>query len=222
MNLKNEKDLDTWDSRLQSEVISYNLDKPMTMIGFLDLPEHAKSEYLTKLKKTYGAGVKQIASMLGITVEATRDLMKRYGISTKGPRIENAEASWAAFLGDYKAPGIPEKERFTLSDHTEPDPDAIPQDSDPAPETPQNAPETTKTENVPVVPVIPEPAEAPKREPSDPFMHDIHVVSVLHTFWAELSGPLCQVLEKLREIGSLVGDTPVRVSICTIEQEEMR
>lgn len=228
MNLKNEKDLDTWDSKLQSEVVTYNLDKPMTMLGFMALPEHAKPEYLTNLKRTYGVGVKQIAQMLGILTESARELMKRYGVSTKGPRIENAEDAWQTFLGDYEFPPAPEKERFTLSDHTEPDPDVAPPaaetsapveaSEETAPVEPQEAAEEAKPEPVPVPPPTPKSPEDPEPEPRPAAPRCPEVTTVLRAFRVDLTGPIDAVLRRLQIFSAMVGDRTVCVTI-SVEDE---
>ena len=228
MNLANDPKYDKWDDRLQSPVVSYNLDKPMTMLGFLALPEHAKPEYLTKLKRTYGAGVKQIAEMLGIMTGSARELLKRYDISTKGPRIENADAIWKEFMGDYKYPPAPEKERFTLSDHTEPDPDVVlpsAETSAPAkaPEEvatvePQKPAETPKPEPVPVPPPAPERQEEPEPEPRPAAPRRPEVTTVLRAFRVDLTGPIDAVLRRLQIFSAMVGDRTVCVTV-SVEDE---
>lgn len=137
IHLANDPNLDKWDDKLQSEVITYNLSKPMTMIGFVSLPDHAQKEYLQILKKN-GGSTAQIAEMLGCSTETVLELMKRNGIRAGGRRTDDAAFLWAEFIKDYEMPPM---ETPTASIKA------------PAhPETPQKAPETPRAEDVPEPP----------------------------------------------------------------------
>lgn len=149
MNLANDPSKDKWDDVLQSPVISFNLDKPMGLDDYSKLPEYAQKEYLTKLKRSYGAGAAQIGQMFGITTEDACELMRECGVSAKGKRAANADELWTAFLGDYKLPEL--APRFTLAD-AEPELTAETPAAEPAPGTPQNAQEAPEQEPVPVPP----------------------------------------------------------------------
>ena len=109
MNLANDPKYDKWDDQLQSPVVSYNLNHPMNLAAFEALPDHAKKEYLKTLKRDHGAGLKQIAQMLGVTTATAKELMIANDVSPKGKRPQDADATWQAFLGDYVFPEIPER-----------------------------------------------------------------------------------------------------------------
>ena len=84
----------------QNPVISFNLDKPMGLDDYSKLPEYAQKEYLTKLKRVYGAGAAQIGQLFGLSTEDACELMLERGVSAKGRRPANADERWTAFLGD--------------------------------------------------------------------------------------------------------------------------
>lgn len=228
MNLTNDPKYDKWNDQLQSPVTSYNLDKPMNLAAFEALPDHAKKEYLKTLKRNHGAGVQQIAQMLGIKRADACDLMAANGVSTKGKRAENADAAWAAFLGDYVFPEIPERERFTLSDHAAPDPDVAPSAAETsapveapeeaAPVEPQEAAEAPKPEPVPVPPPAPETQEEPEPKPRPAAPRRPEVTTVLRAFGVDLTGPIDAVLRRLQNFSAMVGDRTVCVTI-SVEDE---
>lgn len=204
IHLANDPNLDKWDDKLQSEVITYNLSKPMTMIGFVSLPDHAQKEYLQILKKN-GGSTAQIAEMLGCSTETVLELMKRNGIRAGGRRTDDAAFLWAEFIKDYEMPPM---ETPTASIKA------------PAPpETPQKAPETPKAEDVPEPPPALEAAEPPGTEPAVTFTADIPVMSALRAFRVDLAGPMDGVLAKLKTFTDLIGNMPVRVTISVDEEE---
>lgn len=204
IHLANDPNLDKWDDKLQSEVITYNLSKPMTMIGFVSLPDHAQKEYLQILKKNGGSAA-QIAEMFGCSTETVLELMKRNGVRAGGRRTDDAAFLWAEFIKDYEMPPM---ETPTASIKA------------PAPpETPQKAPETPKAEDVPEPPPCAGGGRTARdgarsnlysRHPSD---------GALRAFRVDLAGPMDGVLAKLKTFTDLIGNMPVRVTISVDEEE---
>ena len=176
----------------QNPVISFNLDKPMGLDDYSKLPEYAQKEYLTKLKRSYGAGAAQIGQMFGITTEDACELMRECGVSAKGKRAANADELWTAFLGDYKLPEL--APRFTLADAdaveevpTEPDPLFC----DPAPE--------------------PDPRPAPPK-PKE-------VSTTIRAFTVDICGPVDAVIRRLTTFAALVGPLDVRITLSIDESD---
>jgi hypothetical protein len=178
----------------QSPVISFNLDKPMGMDDYSKLPEYAQKEYLTKLKRSYGAGAAQIGQMFGITTEDACELMRECGVSAKGKRAANADELWAAFLGDYKLPEL--APRFTLSEE------------EPPSETTEGAPEGD-----PQPEPEPEPRPAPPKPPE--------VSTVLRAFRVDLSGPIDAVMRRMSVFAAIVGNRNVTVTLSCDEDAEL-
>lgn len=171
----------------QNPVISFNLDKPMGLDDYSKLPEYAQKEYLTKLKRSYGAGAAQIGQMFGITTEDACELMRECGVSAKGKRAANADELWTAFLGDYKLPEL--APRFTLAE------------ADPVEETPpiEEAPEARE----------PEPEPDPRPAPPKPK----EVSTTIRAFTVDICGPVDAVIRRLTTFAALVGNLDVRITL---------
>lgn len=170
----------------QSPVLVYNLDKPMVLSDYIQLPDYVQKEYLTKLKRVYGAGAAQIGQLFGLSTEDACELMRESGVSAKGKRAANADELWAAFLGDYKPPEP--APRFTL---TEADPveeattEEAPEDHDPEPE--------------------PDPRPAPPK-PKE-------VSTTIRAFTVDICGPVDAVIRRLTTFAALVGHLDVRITL---------
>lgn len=202
IDFKEDPKYDKWDDKLQSPVVSYNLSKPMTMIGFMSLPEHAQKEYLQLLRKDYGGRIENIADMFGCERETVAQLYKKYDVSLNVGRFGAPQrAAWAKFIEGYEMP-----------------PMEAPEEKVPA-ETPQNAPETPKPEDVPQPPPTPKAKQTPKAKPKPTITASVPVLSALRAFRVDLAGPLDGVLEKLKTFLDLVGDLPVRITISVDEED---
>ena len=202
INLTNNPNLDKWDDRLQSPVTSFNLSKPMTMIGFMSLPEHARKEYLTSLRRVHGGKLEQVAQMFGCSTKTVRKLYDDLGVGLRMGRFGAAqEAAWAKFIEGYKMPEMEAADERALL------------------ETPQNAPEAPKAEDVPEPPPALEEAEPPGTEPAVTFTADTPVMGALRAFRVDLAGPMDGVLAKLKTFTDLIGNMPVRVTISVDEEE---
>ena len=207
----------------QSPVISFNLDKPMSLDDYSKLPDYAQKEYLTKLKRSYCAGAAQIGQMLGITTEDACELMRECGVSAKGRRAANADELWAAFLGAYKLPEL--APRFTLAE-AEPELTAETPTAEPAPETPQNAQEATALAQG--EPVDPEPENKLAEEraienrfceaETKPTVSGDSVTALLKAFLIDLEGPMSGILRRMELFADLIGDTPVVVKLAVDEE----
>ena len=175
----------------QSPVISFNLDKPMGLDDYSKLPEYAQKEYLTKLKRSYGAGAAQIGQMFGISTEDACELMRESGVSAKGKRAANADELWTAFLGDYKLPEL--APRFTLADAVE------------------EAPIEEATE-------VRDPAPEPDPRPAPP--NPKEVSTTIRAFTVDICGPVDAVIRRLTTFAALVGNLDVRITLSIDEEAE--
>ena len=199
----------------QIPVLAYNLEKPMALSDYIQLPDYVQKEYLTNLKRVYGAGAAQIGQLFGISTEDACELMRKSGVSFKGKRAANADERWAAFLGDYKPPEP--APRFTLAE-AELELTAETPAAEPAPETPQNAQEAPEQEPVPVPPHTPKRPEEREPEPRPATPRRPVVTSTLRAFQIDLSGPMDAVLRRLTMFSTLVEDLPVHVTLCVSDQ----
>lgn len=199
----------------QSPVLAYNLEKPMALSDYIQLPDYVQKEYLTNLKRVYGAGAAQIGQLFGISTEDACELMRKSGVSFKGKRAANADERWAAFLGDYKPPEP--APRFTLAE-ADPELTAETPTAEPAPETPQNAQEAPEQEPVPVPPHAPKRPEEREPEPRPATPRRPEVTATLRAFQIDLSGPMDAVLRRLTMFSTLVGDLPAHVTLCVSDQ----
>ena len=170
----------------QNPVISFNLDKPMGLDDYSKLPEYAQKEYLTKLKRSYGAGAAQIGQMFGITTEDACELMRECGVSAKGKRAANADELWTAFLGDYKLPEL--APRFTLA-------------------------EADAVEEVPTEPdpLFCDPATEPDPRPAPPKLKEVS--TTIRAFTVDICGPVDAVIRRLTTFAALVGPLDVRITL---------
>lgn len=169
----------------QSPVLAYNLEKPMALSDYIQLPDYVQKEYLTNLKRVYGAGAAQIGQLFGISTEDACELMRKSGVSFKGKRAANADERWAAFLGDYKPPEL--APRFTLVDPVE--------------ETPpiEEAAEVRE----------PEPEPDPRPAPPKPK----EVSTTIRAFTVDICGPVDAVIRRLTTFAALVGPLDVRITL---------
>ena len=193
----------------QSPVLAYNLEKPMALSDYIQLPDYVQKEYLTNLKRVYGAGAAQIGQLFGISTEDACELMRKSGVSFKGKRAANADERWAAFLGDYKPPEP--APRITLTE-AEPELTAETPTAEPASETPQNAQEAPEPEPVPRTPPHAEkPGGAGARAEAG------HSAAAGGDCYAA-GLPMDAVLRRLTMFSTLVGDLPVHVTLCVSDQ----
>ena len=177
----------------QSPVLAYNLDKPMALSDYIQLPDYVQKEYLTKLKRVYGAGAAQIGQLFGISTEDACEQMRKSGVSFKGKRAANADERWAAFLGDYKPPEP--APRFTLTDaDTVEEPPPI-----------EEAPEVRD----------PEPEPDPRPVPPRPK----EVSTTIRAFTVDICGPVDAVIRRLTTFAALVGPLDVRITLSIDEDE---
>lgn len=171
----------------QSPVLAYNLEKPMALSDYIQLPDYVQKEYLTNLKRVYGAGAAQIGQLFGISTEDACELMRKSGVSFKGKRAANADERWAAFLGDYKLPEL--APRFTLA-------------------------EVDAVEEVPPIEAAaevrePEPEPDPRPVPPRPK----EVSTTIRAFTVDICGPVDAVIRRLTTFAALVGNLDVRITL---------
>lgn len=187
---------------LQSPVVSYNLDKPMSYADFRNLPDHAKTEYLAKLKKVYGAGVRQIAEMFRMTVEDTSYVMIAHNVSPKGKRSADGDRLWKAFLGDFVPPEHPVAVQEPKP-ATEPDDEVI--------QLPVCGPGDPEPESVNPVEAEPDP-QPPPPKPKE-------VSTTIRAFTVDICGPVDAVIRRLTTFAALVGPLDVRIMLSIDEDE---
>ena len=187
---------------LQSPVVSYNLDKPMSYADFRNLPDHAKTEYLAKLKKVYGAGVRQIAEMFRMTVEDTSYVMIAHNVSPKGKRSADGDRLWKAFLGDFVPPEHPVAVQEPKP-ATEPDDEVI--------QLPVCGPGDPEPESVNPVEAEPDP-QPPPPKPKE-------VSTTIRAFTVDICGPVDAVIRRLTTFAALVGPLDVRITLSIDEGE---
>ena len=89
-------------NQLNGEVISMNMNKPMTYLEFQKLSETMQAEYLQNLIDNHGGSVRKAAKMFGITESALRKHMTKHFskalVTVNGkPSVERA-AMWEDFL----------------------------------------------------------------------------------------------------------------------------
>ena len=65
------------------DLARYNLDKRMTRVEFLKLPEDLRKLYIERLRETYCVGDVRIAEMLGMSVSAMSQQLKKIGARSK-------------------------------------------------------------------------------------------------------------------------------------------
>ena len=181
---------------LQSPVVSYNLDKPMSYADFRNLPDHAKTEYLAKLKKVYGAGVRQIAEMFRMTIEDTSYVMIAHNVSPKGKRSADGDRLWKAFLGDFVPPEHPVAVQ-EQKPATEPDDEVI--------QPPVCGPGDPEPEAVNPVEAEPDPRPAPPKPKQ--------VSTTIRAFTVDICGPVDAVIRRLTTFAALVGNLDVRITL---------
>lgn len=84
--------------KMNGEVFTYNLNKPMVWKEYKTLPRHIRKEYCETLMSRYNVGPKALSIMFGVTDgNVTREL-KNLDIKVKGRHIP--KDSWADFLAN--------------------------------------------------------------------------------------------------------------------------
>lgn len=177
----------------QSPVLAYNLEKPMALSDYIQLPDYVQKEHLTNLKRVYGAGAAQIGQLFGISTEDACELMRKSGVRFKGKRAANADERWAAFLGDYKPPEP--APRFTLTE------------AEPVEEGP--------TEQDPL---FCDPATEPDPQPPPPKPKEVS--TTIRAFTVDICGPVDAVIHRLTTFAALVGPLDVRITLSIDEGNE--
>lgn len=87
-----------WKKR-NGEVMSYNLNKPMSYEAFKDLPEDAKRTYLKHLCEVHGASVGGLAEMFGVSRSTIGSIVSGLGIKFSAGMVTNErKRKWAEFL----------------------------------------------------------------------------------------------------------------------------
>lgn len=78
-------------------IVQFNLDKPLIWLQFSKLPEDAKVEYVTKLRKEYRCSAKQLARMFGCSVSWVEDWLVSHGFDNVIRQREDRKKAWEAF-----------------------------------------------------------------------------------------------------------------------------
>lgn len=83
----------------ENPVVQFNLDKPMKWGEFIVLPEDAKKEYVTKLRKEYRCSAKQLAKMFGCRTHTVEDWLVSHAFDSRIRQREDRKKAWEAFTG---------------------------------------------------------------------------------------------------------------------------
>lgn len=169
--------------KLNGEVKSMNIDKPMTWDEFKALPDDIKVKYIVRLRDLYHADYPHIARMLGVTDRYLNQVANGLGISSKGDDgkiIRNRmtwqqKESWKAFCNGVLG-GSPKAE-IKIEE-----PKIIAVDLDPALLNPALM---VDPQQPVAVDSIPEPVPEPKMEPQ-PAPNSISVTVDNLSSWAYL------------------------------------
>lgn len=81
---------------LNSEVITYELNKPMVWKEYKAMPKAIQKEYCEGLMRKFNVGPMAMSKMFGVTDGAVTRELKMLDIKVKGKHVPNEE--WGAFL----------------------------------------------------------------------------------------------------------------------------
>ena len=214
------------------ECRTYNLNKPMNLTVFSDMPLDLKRQYLKDLREKHGGRVKEIAHMFGCNPKTVQTLLKENRISyiDKGIKSAGDAAAWCAFTDGYQFPEEPEcKEPEDAPGMTEDGRTPETTSSGPSGHLPLKGKAWVDGEtdchvadaprNDGDIGTAPETQEPPGTEPAATFTAGIPVTAALLAFRVDLAGPMDGVLTKLKTFTELIGSIPVRVTISVDEEE---
>lgn len=88
----------------ENPVVQFNLDKPMKWGEFIVLPEDAKKEYITKLRKEFRCSAKQLAKMFGCKTHTVEDWLVSHAFDSIIRQREDRKKAWEAFTGIIPEP----------------------------------------------------------------------------------------------------------------------
>lgn len=224
--------LDKWDEKLQSEVETFNLDKPMMLSAFLELPEHAQKEYIQKLRRSYRCKVGEIAEMMGCEKSTVAGILERFGlpVTDKGVWRNPAQTDkWRLFLGTWgeafdfgrglQAPKEEEPASVSLAADTIPQggrqegtaPSAI--DAVEKTDFSASPSQQSKSFRAASVEMTGETAGAQRSE------EDEIVTARLRSFVVDLCGPLEAVIRRIEAFRDTIGDMLVRITVRVDEED---
>ena len=106
---------------MNSEVTTYELDKPRNWYEYKELPEDIKKEYLNLLYTKYGATNSMMGGMFGVAISTIKYEKNRLGINQPAPRGKTPKAKHEKWIAFYKKaeevpPQVIEKTKSSLGD----------------------------------------------------------------------------------------------------------
>lgn len=190
-------DLDGREAAMQSDVKTYNLNKPMRLTDFEGMPADLQKEYLHKLRNEFGFGPQLAANMLGVPKDTFLSRAQALGedwskVRMNIYRTEIIDAR-EAFLRGYVFPEMQEATAQAQGEPVDPDPE-------------NKLAEERAIEN--------RFCEAETK----PTVSGDSVTALLKAFRIDLEGPMSGILRRMELFADLIGDTPAVVKLAVDEE----